>query len=90
MGFMVLHRRQKDREKNLITGVSLGKILSGTKHFSSQRLRLCIQKTKYSGSVRVEDDGKWEKAGASVLSIIPRELSFCLFSARDTNSLPGM
>ena len=34
MGFMVLHRRQKDREKNLITGVSLGKILSGTKHFS--------------------------------------------------------
>ena len=34
MEFMVLHRRQKDREKNLITGVSLGKILSGTKHFS--------------------------------------------------------
>ena len=31
---MVLHTRQKDREKNSITGVSLEKILGPTKHFS--------------------------------------------------------
>ena len=38
--------------------------------------------------MRVEDDGKREKTGASLLSIIPRELSFRLFSARDKNSPP--
>ena len=40
--------------------------------------------------MRVEDDGKREKAGASLLSIIPRELPFGLFSARDTNNPPRM
>ena len=39
-------------------------------------------------SVRVQGDGKREKVEASLLSIIPRVLSFQLFSARDTNSPP--